>query len=181
MEMDALEIASPCNADWNAMEGTEAVRHCADCSMSVYNVSEMTAAEAEALIEANEGRLCIRLYKRADGTVITRDCPVGAGRRRRRALIFGSLAAGLMAFAAGVGALFFRSSKQCTSAYTPTSSVSNTGTRIGDVEPFKTVNHYFPGTFPQTQQQVLMGEMVALPQTTPRSNPTPTSGSSNTP
>lgn len=28
-------------------------------------------------MQENEGRACLRLYRRADGTVLTRDCPVG--------------------------------------------------------------------------------------------------------
>jgi hypothetical protein len=44
----------------------------------------MTAAEAENLILTREGRLCIRLYKRADGTVLTMDCPVGLRAYRKR-------------------------------------------------------------------------------------------------
>jgi hypothetical protein len=38
----------------------------------------MTAAEAAALIAGREGRLCARLFRRADGTVITADCPAVA-------------------------------------------------------------------------------------------------------
>lgn len=44
----------------------------------------MTADEAKNLITDREGRLCIRLYKRADGTVLTKDCPVGLRAYRKR-------------------------------------------------------------------------------------------------
>jgi hypothetical protein len=37
----------------------------------------MTKAEAESLIQATEGRLCIKFYRRADGTILTQNCPVG--------------------------------------------------------------------------------------------------------
>jgi hypothetical protein len=33
--------------------------------------------EAENLLLNVEGRLCVRFYRRADGTVLTQDCPVG--------------------------------------------------------------------------------------------------------
>lgn len=59
------------------MTGDDRVRHCSECSLKVYNLSEMTRKEAEDVLEKSEGRLCIRIYQRADGTVITRDCPVG--------------------------------------------------------------------------------------------------------
>ena len=68
---------------------------------SVYNVASMTRDEAESLIYQAEGEVCMRLYRRADGTVLTSDCPVGARRKRRRntvvALAMGSgLAAGAL-------------------------------------------------------------------------------------
>ena len=37
----------------------------------------MTREEAHQLIAQHEGGVCVRLYRRADGTVITADCPVG--------------------------------------------------------------------------------------------------------
>jgi len=37
----------------------------------------MTKQEAEQLILRAEDRLCVRYYRRRDGTIITRNCPVG--------------------------------------------------------------------------------------------------------
>jgi len=37
----------------------------------------MTSSEIEALLSQREGRLCARLYQRTDGTVLTKNCPVG--------------------------------------------------------------------------------------------------------
>ena len=42
----------------------------------------MTEDAALKLVEEREGRLCIRFYQREDGTVLTSDCPAGAGRPR---------------------------------------------------------------------------------------------------
>jgi hypothetical protein len=67
------------------MAGDERVRHCTLCSLNVYNFAEMTRDEVRALILRTEGRVCARLYRRADGTVITRDCPTGMRAMRRRA------------------------------------------------------------------------------------------------
>jgi len=80
-----LRIAEPCRADWEGMAGDERVRHCTLCSLNVYNFAEMTGDEVRALILRTEGRVCARLYRRADGTVITRDCPTGMRAMRRRA------------------------------------------------------------------------------------------------
>jgi len=80
-----LRIAEPCQAGWEGMAGDERVRHCTLCSLNVYNFAEMMRDEVRALLLRTEGRLCARLYRRADGTVITRDCPTGMRAMRRRA------------------------------------------------------------------------------------------------
>jgi hypothetical protein len=80
-----IRIASPCPATWEQMAGDNQVRHCAQCNLNVYNFSAMTSGKIEQLIKSSEGqRLCGRLYQRADGTLITRDCPVGLRTRVRR-------------------------------------------------------------------------------------------------
>ena len=75
--LEDVRIASPCKASWRKMKGDDRVRNCAKCSLNVYNISEMTREEAAELIANTEGRLCIRLWRRRDGTVITKDCPMG--------------------------------------------------------------------------------------------------------
>lgn len=159
--LDTLKIASPCPADWDAMTGDDRVRHCSECRLSVYNLSEMTREEAEALIEETEGRLCVRLYQRADGTVITRDCPVGAGKKKRRAAFIGAVLGGLMTLLAGAGALWARSS-QCSSPYARHAGLTS-------MEPFKTLSRWFPQTF-TPQPRPLMGAAVM---TTPNPNANP--------
>jgi hypothetical protein len=80
-----LRIAVPCQASWEGMAGDERVRHCTLCSLNVYNFAEMTRDEVRELLVRTEGRVCARLYRRADGTVLTRDCPTGLRALRRRA------------------------------------------------------------------------------------------------
>ena len=77
--LDTVQIARPCPADWEGMrpvagQARERVRHCEDCRLRVYNLSSLKRADAEALLQSSEGRLCIRLYRRDDGTVLTADC-----------------------------------------------------------------------------------------------------------
>jgi hypothetical protein len=67
------------------MAGDDRTRHCDLCELNVHNISGMTAVEVERLVAGSEGRLCIRMFRRADGTVITRDCPVGLRAYRKRA------------------------------------------------------------------------------------------------
>src|SRR5882724_5033878 len=88
MTVENIKVASPCSANWNAMSGDERTRFCEGCGKHVYNISSMTRREASALVAKTEGRPCVRFYRRADGTVLTQDCPVGlrarAARVRRR-------------------------------------------------------------------------------------------------
>lgn len=71
-----IRIASPCPADWDRMVGDERVRHCSECNLNVYNLSAMTERQVQELIAGSRGkRLCTRFYRRADGTVLTQDCP----------------------------------------------------------------------------------------------------------
>ncbi|MBK9773146.1 MAG: hypothetical protein IPP57_20420 [Candidatus Obscuribacter sp.] len=75
-------IAAPCSMGWDEMHGDERVRLCGGCNKSVYNTSAMTADEVSTLL-SKEGPLpCLRLYRRADGTLITKDCPKGLKRVR---------------------------------------------------------------------------------------------------
>ena len=83
--LDRVKVAAPCPADWERMVGGERTRFCQQCSLNVYNLSGMTKREAEALITNTEGRLCVRFYRRADGTILTRNCPVGLSALKRRA------------------------------------------------------------------------------------------------
>ena len=76
--LDNIRIASPCSADWSMMVGDDRSRFCGSCQKHVYNLSAMAANEAAQLIREREGNLCARLYRRADGTILTGDCPVGA-------------------------------------------------------------------------------------------------------
>jgi hypothetical protein len=107
--LDKIKIASPCSANWDEMYGSDRKRFCAECKLNVYNISEMTKNEAENFILRSEGRLCLRIYRRQDGTVITRDCPVGWARVKRRiSRVYSAalgLAGGFLAGALGLGAL----------------------------------------------------------------------------
>lgn len=83
--LDTVRIASPCPMKWEDMEGNDRVRHCGQCDLNVYNFSSMTENEAEAIVKARgDGRLCAGFYRRADGTILTRDCPVGLRAIRQR-------------------------------------------------------------------------------------------------
>ncbi len=81
-----LQIASPCPSDWNKMVGNEQVRHCSECNLNVYNLSAMTERQVSELVAGHQGkRLCARFYRRADGTILTQECPWRWRTLKRRA------------------------------------------------------------------------------------------------
>ena len=84
VNLNRLQIATPCPISWEQMTGDSRVRFCDHCQLNVYNISELSPSEAESLIALTEGRLCARLFRRADGTVLTKDCPVGLRALRMR-------------------------------------------------------------------------------------------------
>ncbi len=152
--LEALRIASPCKASWNDMVGDERVRFCGLCSKNVYNFSAMTRAEASALVRDRTGELCIRMYKREDGTVMTSDCPVGAKKKLVRRLLV--LGAGVGA-AAAAGVLGF-------SATTTTGAIAPRGVHVEHVEVPVPSTAYLQG-------DVAPVGTAALPPTPPTSQP----------
>ena len=102
--LDNVRVAAPCPANWNEMVGGERVRYCRSCEKNVYNLSEMSRKDAEELLETHEGRLCIRYYQRADGKIITQNCPVGLRLMRRVYLTVNARAATLCSAIFGVSA-----------------------------------------------------------------------------
>jgi hypothetical protein len=110
--LDSIKIASPCSADWDAMVGNNRQRHCGECKLDVYNLSGMTKREAENLIMNAEGRVCARFYRRADGTVITKDCPVGwAAVKQRMSKIWTAVASIMITAVGSIGITTFMSSQ----------------------------------------------------------------------
>jgi hypothetical protein len=95
--LENLSVASPCHEKWDDMVGDETARFCLKCEKNVYDLSSMSREQAESLITAKEGKLCVRFYRRADGTVLTADCPEGVARKRRRNLAAGVVGASLLA------------------------------------------------------------------------------------
>jgi hypothetical protein len=91
--LERLFVATPCQRDWEAMPGDQRVRNCASCKLPVHDLSAMTRAEAEALVARDQGRLCARFHRRADGTIATADEP--GPRRRLRWLAAAAGAVGL--------------------------------------------------------------------------------------
>lgn len=105
--LNNIKIASPCSADWNRMVGDDRKRFCSDCKLNVYNLSGMTRYDAENLLRNSEGRLCVRYFQRADGTILTKDCPVGWESVKQRGILVATAAlSAFLAIFSGIFLLF---------------------------------------------------------------------------
>ncbi len=94
--LNNIKIASPCSANWNEMYGNDRKRFCGDCKLNVYNLSGMTSYDAENLLRNSEGRMCVRYFRRSDGTILTADCPVGWAKVKKQLSIYVSAVFSLM-------------------------------------------------------------------------------------
>lgn len=144
-----LKIASPCSADWDRMAGDDRKRFCGDCKLHVYNLSGMTTYDAENLLRLSEGRLCVSYFQRADGTVLTRECPVGWARVKRRLSMTATAVFGLFISFVGLFGVM--------------SVLGRKAPIMGKITPW---------VKPTPDRPVLMGA-VAMPSPTPRASPTP--------
>jgi len=108
--LDHLRIASPCSADWDQMFSfeDERVRFCSQCNLNVYNLSGMSRQEAEALVIKTEGRLCVRFYRKSDGSILTQNCPVGLKAIKRRVAWVAQVVLGMvLSFVSALGLYIF--------------------------------------------------------------------------
>lgn len=158
-----LRVAAPCTEDWNRMRGDERVRDCGSCKMKVFNLSEMSADEARALIaRAHKGeRVCARFYRRTDGKVMTRDCRPGRTRLQRLRMkiavtLFAAWAGG-SAWLSGVSA-FAKSRRDSQQTHFITGKIAAPGDFTAD-----------------SQGPMLMGEVA------PAQTPEPTPGTGGAP
>lgn len=74
--LDSIILAYPCKVQWSSMEGDERERFCNKCSLTVFNISDLTKKEAEDFLRSkSDDNLCLKFYHRADGTIKTDNCP----------------------------------------------------------------------------------------------------------
>ncbi len=83
--LDQLQIVSPCKTDWDRMSGDEKKRFCSECDKFVYDFSQMTRRQVEAIVSIHQGRLCARITRRPDGSLLTLEPPHGDLVAARRA------------------------------------------------------------------------------------------------
>lgn len=138
------------------MIGTDRKRFCGDCKLNVYNLSGMSEKEAEQLLVDSDGRVCVRFYRRADGSILTKDCPVGwAAIKRRMSKTATALASLLFGLLTSVG--FMSLINQ------PKEDL------VGKLEAYPTATPK-PKVKPTPEERPLMGA-IAMPAPTPKATP----------
>ena len=155
---DRIRIASPCKADWESMAGDERVRFCQSCRKHVYNLSAMTPDAIAELIRFREGKLCARLYRRRDGTMLTANCSVGRRRQRRRDLL-GLTIGALGIFAAYLG-IAATSDKACNAPAATLSFIQR-------------IQYGWREWLGFSQPTPMMGDIAVMGTVAPASPPTP--------
>ena len=161
--LDNLSVASPCHEKWDDMVGDETTRFCLKCEKNVYDLSSMTKEAAEALIVAKEGKVCVRFFRRADGTVLTADCPEGVSRKRRRSIAAGLVGASLLA-----GGGLYASSKlagsRCHQGQSVMGDIAEVPHEMGKVEARPLPSGTAPATVePTPRAPAVLGSVAPLP------------------
>ncbi len=134
-DINSLKVAKPCHVGWESMSGDEKIRHCNACQLNVYNISEMTKNEVTSLIKNSNERLCGKIYKRNDGTVITKDCPIGLRDYRKKIsrLAGATFTAILSLFSVGFGQSDSEAEIKKTTEITRKDSQSEKSTLFGEI------------------------------------------------
>jgi hypothetical protein len=57
------------------MTGDEKKRFCAECDKFVYDFAQMTRQQVEAIVSINRGRMCARITRKPDGSLLTLETP----------------------------------------------------------------------------------------------------------
>ena len=153
--LDRVRIAAPCPMRWEDMEGDDVQRHCDRCDLNVTNLSAMTREQATAWVgeHVGNGRACVGFYKREDGTILTRNCPVGLAALRQRMHGRASRVAAVVGLLLTGGLLFGRGSDRQRS--------------LAEFEPLRSLREWLrptpPAPPPPLMRSIIAGECSLAP------------------
>ena len=149
-----IEIDTPCPKDWDEMHGTDAKRFCDHCHLHVHNFSEMQPTEIKSLVDSGD-RICARMARRDDGSIVTKACQTGSKPLTRRGWL-----GQLSAVAAAALGMFVTG---CGKIRHANPDIHGGTTTTGEAIPQNgTANSNASNSVPK-QGEVLMGD-VALPE-----------------
>jgi hypothetical protein len=170
VSLNLIRVQTPCPASWDAMRGDERVRFCDECKLHVYNLSELSRSQAESLVAEHEGRLCVRYYQRADGTILTQDCGrIRRAMRRTRRFVVAASSAVLCALLAPLG--YGSSAPPRLEVQGNPQSTDNAPPLMGDIAPPIAVQGGIQAPPPQPLMGVVAPNPPATQPTTQPANP----------
>ncbi|MBV9470967.1 MAG: hypothetical protein JOZ57_17155, partial [Abitibacteriaceae bacterium] len=143
--LSQMQIAAPCQSSWDKMPGGDQVRFCQSCYKNVYNLSHMTRTEAVQLVTQTEGHSCARYYRRADGTIMTEECPVGLHRVHRPLKCFRAAMLGFFAPLLGFVAVVL-GTKLTGATTNPQVGATGPIARLRSRQPFQTIGAWIDPT-----------------------------------
>src|SRR3954452_8390272 len=73
IRLEHIGVPHACATPWESMSGSAQTRTCTLCAREVHDLSDLTRAEAEALLNRDDERLCVRISRDIDGEIITAD------------------------------------------------------------------------------------------------------------
>ena len=169
-----IQIESPCTRPWDEMEGFGPMRFCNACDQNVYDLSQLTAPEADELIELFEGSVCVRLVQRADGTLVSADCtePSALKKRRRVIRMMAMGAASVALVASTFGAAYLLEPEPMRIVRSPTSRTLARWERGPDDLVRESVDVMGAIEGPPSSRQTIMGRHAISPDE-PEHPPTP--------
>ena len=81
---------------WEELRGDGTERFCEKCQHAVTDLSQMTEAEADdflAKARMSGKRVCAKIVRRPDGSIVTKDCPKVVAKKRRMRTVAGAVLA----------------------------------------------------------------------------------------
>lgn len=152
--LNNIRVASPCPARWEDMKGDDKSRHCEQCNLNVHNFAAMTSDEVLSIVNNADGRVCVRLFQRADGKILTADCPVGL------ALVRAKMRRTVGRVAAIIGVLVTAGVLRAKGSDRPWGQA-----KLSMLEPFATVYSKLASRPPPGAYRMTAGAMIIAPPT----------------
>jgi hypothetical protein len=95
-KFDQLNVVSPCSVSWQQMFGNQQQRFCGECNKTVFDFSQMTRGQIEAITFARKGQLCARITRRDDGTMVMLEPPPIQSATRRASPLAGAVVSAIL-------------------------------------------------------------------------------------
>ncbi len=131
--LDEIAIETPCRVPWNELQGSGGMKSCEVCEKHVFDLIELTSADAVRVLADCQSLPCVRICRGPDGKIVTADSPTRLDFRFwRRLRRYSGWAASLFAllFLSGCN----RFMNNILQYGTPARSIKSIGVKVSPVE-----------------------------------------------